>query len=112
MHMKTHQEKSFKCSKCDQSFDGLKLLSKHKNQEHMKVKREESLPTTTFCDKCEVTFSSRQALKYHIIVVHTKAYPGLCDGCGKGFTNTGLGERLEKHKKTCLALAALIEYKL
>ena len=80
------------------------MLSKHKNAKHMKNPKDET-PMSKFCDKCGLTFSSRQSLKHHMIVIHTKAYPQLCDGCGKGFTNTGLGEKLETHKKSCPAVA-------
>jgi len=107
IHMKTHKKaateipKHFNCSTCGESFAGLKLLSNHKNEEHMKFKREDDASSTQFCDKCGVTFSSRQSLKHHVIVIHTKAFPQHCDNCGKGFTNTGLGEKLENHKKSC-----------
>ena len=107
MHIKSHTENpnsanqnEFKCSQCGDSFPDLSLLSKHKNQVHMKTNRDE-FPMTKHCDTCDLTFSSRQSLKHHTIVIHTKAYPQMCDGCGKGFTNTGLGEQLANHKKSC-----------
>ena len=101
LHMKSHStntDMDIQCSICEESFLSLKVLSKHKNEHHSKKDEE---PKTKFCEICNKTFASRQSFKHHTITTHTKVYPVICDGCGKGFTGTGLGETLEKHKKTC-----------
>ena len=76
----------------------MNLLAKHKNEQHAKVSHELQ---TKFCDICNKNFSSNQSLKHHTIVTHTKEYPEMCDGCGQGFTATGLGTSLKKHKEAC-----------
>ena len=108
MHLKSHRgylqhhTSDFGCSQCGESFVNLALLSKHKNSQHMKTKHKDEFPGSKHCDTCEITFSSRQSFKYHYIVKHTKELPQMCEGCGKGFTGTGLGKTLETHKKSCL----------
>merc|ERR1719318_2179956 len=99
LHMKSHSTKmEIQCSACKESFSSLKFLSKHKNEQHSKKDDE---PKTKFCEICDRKFASRQSLKHHTIILHTKVYPVICDDCGKGFTGTGLGETLEKHKQKC-----------
>jgi len=88
-----------KCSLCDEVFPDLKTLSTHKNEKHVK-KKDEGFKTK-YCDVCKKEFSSRQSFKHHTIAAHTKEFPEICDGCGRGFTGTGLGETLEKHKRNC-----------
>jgi len=101
LHMKSHTTNSnsnSQCSICGENFPSLKELSKHKNKSHAKKDDE---PKTKFCEICNKTFASRQSFRHHTITTHTKVFPVICDSCGKGFTGTGLGETLEKHKKTC-----------
>ena len=101
-HMSSHENnKKIKCSVCEVLFTSLKFLSKHKNEQHSNLKNYAE-PKTQFCEICRKEFSSRQSLKHHTIVTHTKVYPVTCDGCGKGFTGTRLGKTLEKHKQVCL----------
>ena len=106
-HRKTHKNANGRnsnkiltiiCSLCKKVFSTMKLLAKHKNEQHAKVSHELQ---TKFCDICNKNFSSNQSLKHHTIVTHTKEYPEMCDGCGQGFTATGLGTSLKKHKEAC-----------
>ena len=99
-HLNVEQKQAEKkCSLCDETFPDLKTLSIHKNDKHVK-KKDEGLKTK-FCEICKKEFSSPQSFRHHTITAHTQDFPEICDGCGKGFTGTGLGETLKKHKKNC-----------
>ena len=98
---KSYATTAHKCSVCQDVFTSLKFLSKHKNEQHTNLKKDDE-QITQFCEICRKEFSSRQSFRHHTIVTHTKVYPVMCDGCGKGFTGTGLGETLEKHKQMCV----------
>jgi len=105
-HMLIHQNgrnptQAHMCSSCGETFATLKLLSQHKNKVHSKAGKDEE-PKTKYCEICKKEFSSVQSFKHHNIVAHTKEYPEMCEGCGKGFTGTGLGQTIEKHKENCL----------
>ena len=118
---KTDTQKSFPCSQCGNVFTNLKILAKHKNENHVKLKKEQiersmndgnvqqfrgdksQQSKSRKCEKCEKTFSSTQVLQDHIVVHHTGIYPHLCDICGKGFTVKEFKNRFQKHRKTCEA---------
>ena len=111
----------FPCSQCGNIFKTLKILSKHKNENHLKIKKEQSQnskkngnskqvkrnrkpqPKNKKCKECEATFHSNQNLKDHIVVRHSGIYPHLCDICGKGFTVKEFYQRFEDHRKKCSA---------
>ena len=89
------------CTQCTNISSSLNLLSDHKNEYHLKFKKENQHKNTT-CDKCERTFYSKQTLQDHIIIHHTNVYPHLCDHCGKGFTVKQFSQLFEKHRETCI----------
>jgi len=116
VHKNTVHEGRLPCSVCGETFTSLDLLCQHKNSEHFKPSKptytytaksgceppRNNEPPKRYCDICDKEFSTPQSYRHHNIVAHTKEYPLICDGCGKGFTGTGLGASFEKHKLKCL----------
>ena len=90
---------TFCCSKCDADFSTLKLLSEHKNKYHVKFGKEQKSEIKK-CEECNKIFSNPQNLQDHIVNYHTKAYPHICDLCGRGFTIHNMG-RLQEHRQIC-----------
>jgi len=97
------QGKSFKCSKCNETFESLKGLADHKNAQHINLAfLEESLNAkklrnSTQCTECKNVFSTKRLLRNHIITQHTKEFPIFCDFCGKGYTR----QDFWRHQKSC-----------
>ena len=89
----------YECSLCRKSFRNLKLLSTHKNDQHLKQKRE-SQTKSTKCEECDKIFHSVHTLNAHIVVFHTKEYPHFCDSCAKGFIQK---HRFERHREVCIS---------
>ena len=104
LHLKMDKRnKLFPCSKCGERFKHLKLLAKHKNETHFKSIKDEAdgdkNQQEPNCRECDATFDNKQKLQHHIIKCHTKAYPLVCDICGKGFMRK---MRFDKHVKNCV----------
>ena len=60
-------------------------------------REKENVKKSTFCEKCEKTYSSKQKLNVHIKTVHDKVKSHKCNLCLKTFGQKG---DLQKHIKT------------
>jgi KRAB domain-containing zinc finger protein len=89
-HLKTHQEKPFKCGQndCDQAFHSLSLLKGHKMNHLAK--------DIFSCNICPKKFKAISSLRKHEQLGHNLQKIYVCVHCQKGFSS--LDSRL-KHKR-------------
>ncbi|XP_063822505.1 zinc finger protein ZFP2-like [Ostrinia nubilalis] len=65
---------ALKCKACNKEFKNPRRLNSHYNYAHIESKY--------FCDHCSKGYTSKSALKGHILGRHTDAKPHMCDMCG------------------------------
>ena len=82
----THQVKrTYKCYKCDKTYDMLNDLKAHTSEVHDGLYA---------CDICDKVFKSLETLKKHKFIVHENEKNHMCEVCGKAFH---FELRLKKH---------------
>ena len=100
-HMEVHEKKmngigKYQCDfeNCSETFGGLKLLWKHKQNSHVHDKAKYP------CDECNKGFNKEIALKNHIDRVHKKIFSEVCNICGKQLSDkTNFQNHLKIHEK-------------
>ena len=98
-HMRVHEKakngiKKFRCDfeECDQSFDNIKLLNKHKENDHIG-------DTPKYqCDQCHKGYNVKHTLLVHIDRIH-KGLKEMCTICGKSLSDkTSLKNHIQSHE--------------
>ncbi|XP_074644203.1 uncharacterized protein LOC141901033 isoform X1 [Tubulanus polymorphus] len=90
-----YQLKDRTCNMCGETFHGLRRYSKHIREVH-NVKRAPSEMVT--CELCGKSLRKKH-LKQHVLNVHKKQRPHVCQICNRGFTtNSYLQYHLTTHK--------------
>ena len=117
-HVKTHEIKSFKCTKCNFMTHSMELINSHKKIHTAEMpysctvclKRFKHQPSFTFhkrthtgerpfkCDQCTKEFTQSTHLLTHKRGVHTKDRNFPCDVCNKSFnSNPHLKVHIQVH---------------
>ena len=90
IHVKEHIETlHYKCDKCEEIFDSELKLKRHNKYSHIGIKRPKKVSNKIDkkkfpCDQCGAVMSGKTELKFHVIAIHDKVKPHICQHCGKG----------------------------
>jgi stress-induced morphogen len=88
------EESKFECSICKEKFQTSSILYYHKSKHRTAAENQDNLKLK--CDNCEKSFTTKVALKNHMLV-HAEERPFACEICSKTYKTKAL---LTEHRLT------------